>query len=70
MIEDDCRAREWIHGWCGDDLLTLGVQEVIDQHVVTAIGLDGGVLIARRRAVTHVLLAQRLNMSVDVGSGL
>jgi hypothetical protein len=51
-------------------MLTLRVQEVVDQHVVTTLRLDGGVLVARGRAVTHVLLAQRLNMSIDVGSSL
>lgn len=51
-------------------MLTLGVQEVVDQDVMTTLGLDGGVLVDRRRAVTHVLLAQRLNMSIDVGSSL
>lgn len=52
------------------DVLTLRVQEVVDQHVVTTLRLDGGVLVARGRAVTHVLLAQRLNMSIDVGGSL
>jgi hypothetical protein len=51
-------------------MLTLSVQEVVDQHVVTTLGLNGGVLVARRRAVSHVLLAEGRNMSVDVGSTL
>lgn len=52
------------------DVLTLRVQEVVDQHVVTTLRLDGCVLVARGRAVAHVLLAQRLNMSIDVGGSL
>lgn len=51
-------------------MLTLRVHEVVDQHVVTTFRLNGGVLVARGRAVTHVLLAQRLNMSIDVGGSL
>lgn len=51
-------------------MLTLGVHEVVDQHIVTTARLDGGVLEALIRAVAHILLAQRLDMGVDVVSVL
>lgn len=51
-------------------MLTLGVHEVVDQDIVTAARLDGGVLEGLIRAVTHILLAQRLDMGVDVVSVL
>jgi hypothetical protein len=41
---------------------TLGIQEVIDQHVVAAVGFDRGILeevLMLRGADTHVLLAER-----------
>lgn len=50
--------------------LTLGVHEVVNQHIVTAARLQGGVLEALVRAVAHILLAQRLYMGVDVVSVL
>jgi hypothetical protein len=40
---------------------TLGVQEVVNQHVVAAVGLDGGVLeelLMLRWSDPHVLLAE------------
>lgn len=47
--------------------LTLSVQEVVDQDVVATLGLDGAILVARGRTVTHILLTKGLDMSVDVG---
>lgn len=47
----------------------MGVQEVVNQHVVTTLVLDGLVLkefLMNRRADAHVLLGKRADMSVDV----
>lgn len=51
-------------------MLTLGVHEVVNQHIVTTTRLDGGVLEGLIRPVAHILLAQRLDMGVDVVSVL
>lgn len=53
-------------------MLTLGVQEVVDKDVVTAAGLERGVLeaLVGVRAVAHVLLAKALDMLFDVVSCL
>jgi hypothetical protein len=46
------------------EMLTLSVQEVVNQDVVTATGLERGVLeaLAGAGAVAHVLLAEALDM--------
>lgn len=51
-------------------MLTLSVHEVVDQHIMTTAGLHRGVLEALSWAIAHVLLAQSLNMGVDVVSVL
>lgn len=51
-------------------MLTLGVHEVVDQHIVTTARLDRGVLEGFVRAIAHILLAQRLDVGVDVVSVL
>ena len=52
------------------DGLTLCVQEVVDQDVVTSLGLDRGFLehhlLMTVRANAHVLLAQGVNVGIDV----
>lgn len=50
------------------EILTLSVQEVVNQHIVTAVGLHGGVLeaLVGVGAVAHIFLAQALDMFVDV----
>lgn len=52
------------------DKLTLCVQEVVDQDVVTSLGLDRGLLehhlLVSVRANAHVLLAQSVNVGIDV----
>jgi hypothetical protein len=50
-------------------ILTLGVQEIVYQDVVARGGLEGGILdrvLVVTRAVAHVLLAESLDMVVDV----
>lgn len=47
-------------------LLTLSIHEVVDQHVMTTVGLHRGVLEALVRAIAHVLLTKSLDMAVDV----
>lgn len=47
-------------------MLTLGVHEVVNQHIVTTVGLQRSVLEGLFWAVAHVLLSQRLDMAVDV----
>jgi hypothetical protein len=50
-------------------MLTLGVQEVIHQDVVARGGLEGGILesvLVVTRAVAHILLAEGLDVIVDV----
>lgn len=54
--------------------LTLCVQEVVDQDVVTSLGLDRGFLehhlLMTVRANAHVLLAQSVNVGIDVVGAL
>lgn len=52
------------------DELTLCVQEVVDQDIMTSLGLDRGILehhlLVTVRANAHVLLAQGMNVGIDV----
>lgn len=47
-------------------MLTLGIHEVVNQHVVTLEDVHRGILEALVRAITHVLLAESLDLGVDV----
>ena len=51
-------------------LLTLSVQEVVHEDVMTAFGLNGGVLERRLGLVARVLLTQGLHLGVEVGGFL
>ena len=47
----------------------MGIQEVVNQHIVATLLLDGLILeqfLVGRRANTHVLLGKRADMSIDV----
>lgn len=47
-------------------MLTLGVHEVVNQHIVTTVRLQRSILEDLIWAVAHVLLSQRLDMAVNV----
>lgn len=50
-------------------ILTLGVQEVVHQDVMASGGFEGGILervFVVTRAITHILLAEGLDMVIDV----
>jgi len=53
--------------------LTLGIEKVADGHWEGLVGVDGSVLehllLVSLRSNTHILLAEVLDMSVDVGAG-
>jgi hypothetical protein len=50
------------------EILTLSIQEVVDQDIVTAVRLERGVLeaLVGVGAVAHIFLAKALDMFVDV----
>lgn len=54
------------------EMLTLSVQEVVNQHIVTAVGLERSVLevLVGVGAIAHVLLSKALDMLFDVVSVL
>jgi hypothetical protein len=59
----------WHHeSICREMRRTLGVQKVIDQHVMAAVWLDGGILervLIIRRSDTQILLAQGAHMLIN-----
>lgn len=69
ISEKSERSDPMVHflmAWLKGEMLTLSVQEVVNQDVMASRGLHGSVLEVLVRAVTHVLLAQGLHLGVDV----